>query len=98
MAKKKIINEQDSLYLLKMILAKMSFDVAKNMMVDLKDPDKRTPALYNSCIKFLESNEITFDKIATSKDDEGLTLLLNDANNSFDAMLIEYDSFGETNN
>lgn len=95
MAKKKIINEQDALYMLKMVLAKMNLDMAKHMLDDLKNDDKRTPSLYNAILKFLEQNEISFDKIASAKDDEGLTILLTDANDAFNTMLLEYDSFGD---
>lgn len=98
MAKKKIINEQDALYMLKMVLAKMNIDMAQHMLKDLKDDDKRTPSLYNAILKFLEQNEISFDKIASAKDDEGLMILLTDANNAFETMLLEYNSFGEINN
>lgn len=98
MAKKKLINEQDALYMLKMVLAKMNLDMAKHMLDDLKNDDKRTPSLYNAILKFLEQNEISFDKIASAKDDEGLTILLTDADNMFNTMLLEYESFGEVNN
>lgn len=98
MAKKKIINEQDALYMLKMILAKMNLDMAKHMLSDLNNDDKRTPSLYNAILKFLEQNEISFDKIASAKDDEGMRILLTDANDMFNTMLLEYDSFGEIDN
>lgn len=98
MAKKKLINEQEALYMLKMILAKMNLDMAQHMLNDLKNDDKRTPSLYNAILKFLEQNEVSFDKIASAKDDEGLTILLTDANNMFNTMLLEYDSFGDMDN
>ncbi|UCR91160.1 putative packaging maturation protein A [Ralstonia phage RpT1] len=51
------------------LLAQVHLEVAQNMLADLRDPEKRTPALYNAIIKFLKDNGIEIEpKSMTEKE------------------------------
>lgn len=45
------------------MLQMLDHESARLMLVDLKDPDKRTPQLYNSIAKLLERHKFTLGKV-----------------------------------
>lgn len=55
--------------LLERLLEALDTETAKQMLADLKDPDRRTPQLYNAIGKLLERHKFTIDKL---KPDESL--------------------------
>lgn len=49
--------------LLMRLLVALDTDMAKNMLADLRDPDRRTPQLYNAVGKLLERHKFTIAKL-----------------------------------
>lgn len=45
------------------LLQQLDSESARLMLVDLKDPDKRTPQLYNAIAKMLERHKFTVGKV-----------------------------------
>lgn len=54
---------------LEKLLEALDTDMARKMLADLKDDDKRTPQLYNAVGKLLERHKFTISKL---KPDESL--------------------------
>lgn len=54
---------------LERLLEALDTQTARNMLDDLKDPDRRTPQLYNAIGKLLERHKFTIAKL---KPDESL--------------------------
>ncbi|WAX26274.1 hypothetical protein [Ralstonia phage p2106] len=52
------------------LLAQVHLEVAQNMLADLRDPEKRTPALYNAIIKFLKDNGIEVEAKSPQQQEE----------------------------
>ncbi|WGH28307.1 DNA packaging protein small subunit [Pseudomonas phage 10P302A] len=51
------------------LLIALDTDMARNMLADLRDPERRTPQLYNAVGKLLERHKFTISKL---KPDESL--------------------------
>ncbi|MEI2606503.1 hypothetical protein V8O11_22295 [Erwinia aphidicola] len=47
--------------LLEQLLSQLHLEMAQTMLADLRDPEKRSPQLYNAIIKFLKDNGIEID-------------------------------------
>ena len=47
--------------LLEQLLGQLHLEMAQTMLADLRDPDKRSPQLYNAIIKFLKDNGIEIE-------------------------------------
>ncbi|UCR90947.1 putative packaging maturation protein A [Ralstonia phage RpY2] len=43
------------------LLSQIHLEVAQQMLADLRDEEKRTPALYNAIIKFLKDNGVEIE-------------------------------------
>ncbi|WYW04299.1 terminase small subunit [Pseudomonas phage vB_PpuP-Kompost-2] len=65
---------------LEKLLEALDTDMARKMLADLKDDDKRTPQLYNAVGKLLERHKFTISKL---KPDESLLGDLAEALNEF---------------
>ena len=47
--------------LLEQLLGQLHLEMAQTMLTDLRDPDKRSPQLYNAICKFLKDNGIEIE-------------------------------------
>lgn len=65
---------------LEKLLEALDTDMARKMLADLRDDDKRTPQLYNAVGKLLERHKFTISKL---KPDESLLGDLAEALNEF---------------
>lgn len=61
---------------LEQLLEAIDTETGKNLLADLRDPDRRTPQLYNAIGKYLERHKFTIQKL---QPDEGLLGALADA-------------------
>lgn len=50
------------------MLQLLDSESARMMLLDLKDEDKRTPALYNAIAKLLERHKFTISKVVPDAD------------------------------
>ncbi|MGL5565525.1 MAG: DNA packaging protein [Plesiomonas sp.] len=48
---------------MELMLQKLDHESARLMLVDLKDPEKRTPQLYNAIAKLLDRHKFTLGKV-----------------------------------
>lgn len=58
----KLMTENMNLTLID-FLEKIDTELAKNLLQDLKDPEKRTPQLYNAIDKFLRRHDFHLQKL-----------------------------------
>ncbi|WP_312380657.1 hypothetical protein [Pseudomonas oryzihabitans] len=54
---------------LEQLLEAIDTETGKNLLADLRDPERRTPQLYNAIGKYLERHKFTIQKL---QPDEGL--------------------------
>ena len=69
---------------LESLLGNIHEEMLQNMLNDLRNPDKRSPQLYNAIIKELERNGINCVPKAGDGDDNALTRLLKATKEKFE--------------
>lgn len=75
---------------LEQFLEMLDTDMARRMLVDLADPDKRTPALYGAINKLLSRHEFTVKRLVPEKD------VLEGLSDALEAYKAQTDSDGLT--